>query len=308
MLVPVGGGVDRKVVSAQLQGDLAAGRNLHRGRQHLGVGEDAGHLRRALEIELVRLELHAARGVHGLAGLDAQQDVVGPGVFGLQIVHVVGGHHGQTPAGPQFQQRLVDLELLRQVVGLDLQVEPSRKDLGVLPGAGLGGRGVVVEELRRHHAVEAGGQGDEAPVQLLKQLLVHPGPVIEPFLVGPGDQPDEVVVALQVFRQDHQVAVVPLARLFLAGAGGHVELAPQQGLDPRGLGLLVEIQDPEEGAVVGDGHRRHAVSLGLGQQVFHPDGPVQQAVGGVDMEMDEFRVGHGSRRASPLVEITSRSS
>ena len=156
--------------------------------------------------------------------------------------------------------------------------------------------------------MEAGGQGDEAPVQLLKQLLVHPGAVIEPFLVGPGDQPDEIVVALQVFRQDHQVAVVPLARLFLAGAGGHVELAPQQGLDPRGLGLLVEIQDPEEGAVVGDGHRRHAVSLGLGQQVLHPDGPVQQAVGGVDMEMDKFRVRHRSRRASPSVEISSNPS
>ena len=156
--------------------------------------------------------------------------------------------------------------------------------------------------------MEAGRQGDEAPVQLLKQFLVHPGPVIEPVLVRMGDQPEEIVVALQVLRQDHQVAVVPLAGLFLAGARGHVELAPQQGLDPHGFGLLVEIQDPEEGAVVGDGHRRHAISLGLGQQVFYPDGPVQQAVGGVDMEMDEFRVSHRSRRASPLVEITSRSS
>ena len=134
------------------------------------------------------------------------------------------------------------------------------------------------------------------PFNSCQQLLVHPGPVIEPFLVGPGDQPDEIVIALQVFRQDHQVAVIPLARLFLAGAGSHVELAPQQGFDPRRLGLLVEIQDPEHGAVVGDSHRRHAVSLGLGQQVFHPDGPVQQAVGGVDMEMDEFRGRHGSRR------------
>ena len=120
--------------------------------------------------------------------------------------------------------------------------------------------------------------------------------------MGPGDQLDEIVVALQVFRQDHQVVVVPLARLFLAGAGGHVELAPQQGLDPRGLGLLVEIQDPEQGAVIGDGHRRHPVSLGLGQEVLEPDGPVQQAVGGVDVEMDEFRVcykSHGLRRFHP---------
>ena len=122
--VPAGNGEGREMVGAELQGNVAAGRNLHRGRQHLGIGEDAGHLRRTLKIELVRLELHAARGVHGLAGLDAQQDVVGPGVFGLQIVDVVGGHHRQTPAGTQFQQGLVDLELLRQVVGLDLQVEP----------------------------------------------------------------------------------------------------------------------------------------------------------------------------------------
>ena len=137
--------------------------------------------------------------------------------------------------------------------------------------------------------MEAGGQGDEAAVQLPQQLLVHPGAVVEPFLVGPGDQPDEIVVALVILRQDHQVVVVPLAALFQAGAGGHVELAPQQGLDARGFGLLIEIQDPEHGAVIGDGHRGHAISLGLGQQVFDPDGAVQQAVGGVDMEMDEFR-------------------
>ncbi len=104
------------------------------------------------------------------------------------------------------------------------------------------------------------------------------------------------------------MVIVPLAALFLAGARGHVELAAQQGLDPRGFGLLVEIQNPEKRAVVGDGHRRHAKSLGLGQQVFDPDGAVQQAVGGVDMEMDEFRMRHGSRGASPLFDITSRSS
>ena len=184
--LPLGGGVDREMIGAQLQGDIAAGRDLPRGRQHLGIGEDPGHLLRALEIELVRLELHAARGVHGLAGLDAQQDVVGPGVFGLQVVHVVGGHHGQTPAGAEFQQGLVDLELLRQVVGLDLQVKPPRKDLGVLPGAGLRRPGVVVEEVPGHFAVEAGGQGDEAPVQLLQAAPCPPGGGNRTLPGGPG--------------------------------------------------------------------------------------------------------------------------
>jgi len=98
-----GGGVGREMIGAELQGDITAGRDLPRGSQYLGVGEEPGHLRRAFEIELVRLELHAARGVDGFAGLDAQQDVMGPGIFGLEVVHVVGGHHGQTPAGAEFQ-------------------------------------------------------------------------------------------------------------------------------------------------------------------------------------------------------------
>ena len=102
------------------------------------------------------------------------------------------------------------------------------------------------------------------------------------------------------------MAVVPLTGLFLPGAGGDVELAPQEGLDPRGLGLLVEIQDAKEGAVIGHGHRGHAEGLGLGQEILDPDGPVQQAVGCVDMEVDEFRICHGSRLASPRVEITSK--
>ena len=175
MLSPAAGGVNREVVGAQVQGDVAAGGDLPGGGQDRGVGEGPGHLRRALEIELVGLELHAAGAVHGLAGLDAQQDVLGLGVFGLQVVHVVGGHQGQPPAGRQLEQGLVDLELLRQVVGLDLQVEAPGEDLGVLPGRGLGALGVVVDQALGHLAVEAGGQGDEAAVQLLQAVPCPPG-------------------------------------------------------------------------------------------------------------------------------------
>ena len=74
----------------------------------------------------------------------------------------------------------------------------------------------------------------------------------------------------------------------MAAGRGHVKLAPQQGLDARGLGLVVEIQHSKEGAVIGDGHCRHLQGRGPGQEVRHPHRAVQQAVRGVYVEVDEF--------------------
>ena len=75
--------------------------------------------------------------------------------------------------------------------------------------------------------------------------------------------------------------------LVRAGRRGDVELAADDRLDSGLLGLDVELQGPVHGAVIGDGHAVHPVFLALGQQVRDPDGPVQQAVLGVDVEMDK---------------------
>ena len=64
------------------------------------------------------------------------------------------------------------------------------------------------------------------------------------------------------------------------------------GLMPASLAVQVEVDRPEQVAVVGNGHGRHLHLPGGVKQVLEPDGPVQQAVLGVQMEMDEFGVGH----------------
>ena len=140
-----------------------------------------------------------------------------------------------------------------------------------------------------HLPMETGRQGDEAPVQFLEQLFIHPGPVIKTLQVGLGDQLDQVLVALAVHGQKHQMVVVALARLaVMAAAGGHIDLAAQQGLDARGLGLLVKIQHPEEGAVIGNGHRRHFQIRGPFQKIGNTHRAVQQAISGVHVQVDEF--------------------
>ena len=184
----LGLGVNREAVGAQVQADVAARRDLGGGGQGRRVGDGPGHLRRALEIELVGLELHAPGAVDRPARLDAQQGILGLGMFGLEVVHVIGGHQGNPPAGRQLEQGLIDLVLLGQFVGLDFQVEAPRENLGIFPGRGLGPLGVVVGEALGHLAVEAGGQGNEAAVQLLQKFLVHPGAVVEALQMPPGHQ------------------------------------------------------------------------------------------------------------------------
>src|SRR5258708_7759413 len=53
--------------------------------------EHLGHFQGALEIELIGLKLHAMRIAHGLAGLDAEHNVLRVRVVVMQIVAIVGG-------------------------------------------------------------------------------------------------------------------------------------------------------------------------------------------------------------------------
>ncbi len=67
----------------------------------LHVAEEAEHFLARFQVELGELELHALRVLHGLAGLDAEQDFVGARIAALHVVRVVGGHHGDAGLGGQ---------------------------------------------------------------------------------------------------------------------------------------------------------------------------------------------------------------
>ena len=65
-----------------------------------GVGEQGAHLLLGLAVILPALVAHTVFVRHLLAGLDAQQDIVGLLVLRIGIVDVVGGHQvdAQIPA------------------------------------------------------------------------------------------------------------------------------------------------------------------------------------------------------------------
>ena len=146
---------------------------------------------------------------------------------------------------------------------------------------------------------QAARHADDALGVLGHQLLVHAGPVVEALEMGGRDEAQEVAVSGLVAGQQREVVV-----LLLVLAGGaveararrHVGLDADDGLHARGPAGLEEAERAEHGAVVGDGHRRHPVTAGLGEdrrrrrvggRRLDPRRAVQQRVLGVDVEVDE---------------------
>ncbi len=73
------------------------------------VAEEVGHFSAGLEVVAGVGEAHPARFVDGGSGLDAQQHVVGRGLFGRAVVDVVGSQEAQVVAGGHvLEQGLVN--------------------------------------------------------------------------------------------------------------------------------------------------------------------------------------------------------
>ena len=105
------------------------------------------------------------------------------------------------------------------------------------------------------------------------------------------------MVAVLVFSQQQLVvALVPLAllaaeRLFVAVLH-HIKLAAHDGLHVVLVGLGHEVERPEHVAVVGEGHGRHPVGLGLLHQARNGGLPIEQRILSVRVQVREN--GHAS--------------
>jgi len=82
-------------------------------------------------------------------------------------------------------------------------------------------------------------------------------------------------------------------RIFVgAPTGSDIHLAANDGLYSVTIGLLIEVDGPEDIAVIRHGNGGHLIFLGPFQQILDADCTVQEAVLGVDMQVDERGVFH----------------
>ena len=121
---------------------MAALGDLERGRNRLRPGlEVLGHLLRALQEELVRVEAEL-RLLEGRLGLDAQERGVVVVVVARQVVDVAGADERAADLARKAHDPLIHLVLLGDAVDLDLHVDvlgAQGLDEIVEMGAGVGG-------------------------------------------------------------------------------------------------------------------------------------------------------------------------
>ena len=249
-------------------------------------------------VEVARLEAEALGVVHLGLRLNAEQNVVGLHVVGIQVVAVVGGHKGQARGVGKLHDAFVHLRLFRQAVGLHFQIEAVGEERGiflrylhrVLKGAAAGDELVGAQKRARNFARHAGGKGHETVGAALQHVLVDARLVVEAVEPAAAHKMHEILVARGVLCQQNEVMAHPGEVGRLVGmVAGDIDLAAYDGGDAHVLAGRIEIGRAEQVAVIGDGRGGHAEGLGLLGQIAHADGSVQQAELRMTVKMHKIR-------------------
>ena len=188
-----------------------------------------------------------------------------------------------------MRQALVDASLFLHPVVLDLEKVVIAEDPLVFAGHLLRARLVPLEQPARHFPAEAARERDQALCMFSEQRLVDAGAVVVALEMRQAGKLDQVAIAFQVLDEQDQVMGIAVGPSFLLvpGTGGDVNLLADDGVDPRGFRLQVEVDRTVQHAMVGKRDRRHP---GFDRQADHVGdaaGPVEQAEFRVSMKVDE---------------------
>ena len=135
--------------------------------------------------------------------------------------------------------------------------------------------------------------------------------LVKALHIGDAHQFNQVLVALGVFAEQHQVegVLVDAMNLIQVAAGRHIHLTPDDGLNALLFAGAVKLHRPVHAAVIGDGHGRLAQLFTALGQTFDAAVSIQEAVFGVQVKV--YKIGHtlgcsSSRRESAIREIFCR--
>ena len=275
----------RQAHLAELQGEAAAARDLHRVRQRFGnVGEQRGHLLGGAQVLLPRVAAHPAGVGEQRAIVNADARLVGIKLLGPQEAHVVGRHDGHAALGRQ-RHRAGDVRLFEGAAqALQLEVEaPGKERQPRLERA----FGVVFAPVNQGAAdITLGGAGERD--QAGEILHVQPGAfdarctALRPVQIRTAHEAGEVAVAARRLAQQRE-AGGRLAFALLA----HQQIDPDQRLHARLEGLAVELHHGKEIVLVGHRHGRHAGGRGRGHQFRNAHHAVAEGVLSVQAQVDE---------------------
>ena len=286
------------------QGEVEPLGELTAGGQGLGeIGEQAGHLGRALEVALAVGGEEAAGGVEGGVVADGGQHVVQRLVLSLSVAHAVGGEEGEAELAGEADQGLVAMLLLAPAVALELDVEPAAEEMGEALEHPAGGIEPPLGQLAGERALLAAGQQVEPGRVLGQEIPGNARISLGPSAGGGRDQLAEVAIAGAVRGEEgeprlgvHGTAGERIVRhqaegteassgLPEAGLVLQHHLGAHQGLDSRLLRRLEEARRRVDAVGVHQGHGRQLQRRRPVHQILGERGAVEEREGGGGVEL-----------------------
>ena len=139
-----------------------------------------------------------AGGVEGDALADAGQHIGEVPVGRPRVADAAGGRQRQLEPSREVGERPVAVLLGTQPVALQLDVEPSREEMGQVRELAPGGVETAVDEPLSEDSLGAAGQAVEAVSVGLDLRPGRPSLALGPAARGLGQQPAEVAVAAAI--------------------------------------------------------------------------------------------------------------
>ncbi len=232
---------------------------------------------------------------------NAKQRVMGFVVIGGCKIRLVGRNQRQSLAVGEIDQTGLDAALPVDAVALQFDIEPVAEPACQPLAARRREFGIAGAERQRHRAIRAAGERDEVlgvafqPVELDVRSLMN-GRLQE----GPRIQPHQAAIAAFAGGEQHDPGRrgQRVARVGILVAEVDGEFAADDRLDAVARHLVGEFQRPEHVVGVGQRQRRLAIRLGQFAKLGDLDRPLQQRIGGMDVEMDESGAGHRAAKTS----------
>src|SRR5215213_9995683 len=247
--------------------------------------EEHRHLFSGLDVELLPAELHAVLIVVELAGPDAQQHVVHPGIVSRGVVGVVGSDDVQSGLLVQPYQPFVHAPLIRYLqVILHLEVD-GVEDLRVLQYQPARFLRTPLQYPGRHLCRKTAGEADDPTPILSQHLHVDPRLVVEALKKPAGGELHEVPVAFSGPGDEREVVVRCAAPV--VPVGRDIDLAAHQGLYASVFCLLVKLDRAIHHTVVRKREPWHPLVLRKRDEVPYTARPVEHRILRVTVQVRE---------------------
>ena len=225
-----------------------------------------------------------------------------------QVVHVVGAHEVQRQVLRHSRDAGVDDPLLLDPVPLHLEEEVLRtEDVAIRRRRRERSPVLPVRQPFGHFPFQTAAQANQALRVRGQQILVDARLVIEPLRIAGGHELDQIVIALEVFSEEHEVVLrrPRVAALVETAAGRNVHLAAENRVQPARARMVVEDHRREHVPVLGDREPRHLQPGRLIEHFVDAARAVEQRELGVQVQVDEFS--HVSRRSTQKPQSPQRS-